>query len=123
MTPAPTSPETNGNLVVVRPNGRRTRVPIHPFPFRIGRAPDNHLILRDSRVSRNHAQITQMDGVCVLEDLGSRHGVSVNGDRETSCKLHGSEKIEFGVADGYQVYFTRNGEDLQRLRARAATAV
>jgi len=118
-TPAPTSPDTVANLVVVDPNGRRTRVPVHPFPFRIGRAPDNHLVLRDSRVSRNHAQISQTDGICVLEDLGSRHGVWVNGERvRVSQNLHGSEKIEFGVADGYQLHFTHSGDDLRRLLAR-----
>jgi sigma-B regulation protein RsbU (phosphoserine phosphatase) len=123
MTPETPEAEAIANLVVIDPNGRRNRVPLYPFPFRIGRAPDNHLILRDSRVSRNHAQISQVDGTCVLEDLGSRHGVWVNGERvETSRKLHGSERIEFGVPDGYQLHFTRPGEDLQRLLARPAVA-
>ena len=73
--------ESNATLVVVDPNGRRARVPLFPFPFRIGRAPDNNLVLRDSRISRNHAQVSNDDGHCVLEDLGSRHGVWVNGER------------------------------------------
>ena len=68
-------------LVVVDPNGRRMRVPLFPFPFRMGRAPDNNLVLRDTRVSRNHAQIARIDGRYLLEDLGSRHGVWVNGER------------------------------------------
>jgi sigma-B regulation protein RsbU (phosphoserine phosphatase) len=119
MTPAATAHEANVNLVVIDPNGRRTRVSLYPFPFRIGRAPDNHLVLRDSRVSRNHAQISQIDGNCVLEDMESRHGVWVNGERvQRSRQLHGAERIEFGVPDGYQVHFTRSGEDLQRLLAR-----
>jgi sigma-B regulation protein RsbU (phosphoserine phosphatase) len=123
MTPAGALSEATPNLVVIDPNGRRTRVPLHPFPFRIGRAPDNHLILRDSRVSRNHAQITQTDGACILEDLGSRHGVWVNNERmEKSLRLHGSERIEFGVPDGYQLHFTRSGDDLQRLLARPLAA-
>ncbi|MDQ1474173.1 MAG: phosphoserine phosphatase RsbU/P, partial [Bryobacterales bacterium] len=123
MMPAGAVPETTANLVVIDPNGRRTRVPLYPFPFRIGRAPDNHLILRDSRVSRNHVQISQMDGACILEDLGSRHGVWVNGERMAkSLRLHGSERIEFGVPDGYQLHFTRSGEDLQRLLARPLAA-
>src|SRR5947209_2952054 len=110
-------------LVVIDPNGRRSRVPLHPFPFRIGRAPDNHLVLRDSRISRNHVQITQWDGACILEDLGSRHGVWVNGERlEKSLRLHGSERIEFGVPDGYQVHFTRSGDELQKLLARPIAA-
>ena len=124
MNQPPTAADSTATLVVVDPNGRRTRVPLYPFPFRMGRAPDNHLILRDSRVSRNHAQISQMDGTCILEDLGSRHGVWVNGERvQTSRTLHGLERIEFGVQDGYQLHFTRSGDDLQRLLARPLAAV
>ena len=91
--PAPT-------LVVIDPNGRRARVPLYPFPFRMGRGPDNNLILRDSRVSRNHAQIAQVDGSFVLEDLASRHGVWVNGQRvEKSRVLEGLEQ-KVGVLAG-----------------------
>jgi len=111
--------ESNATLVVVDPNGRRARVPLFPFPFRIGRAPDNNLVLRDSRISRNHAQVSNDDGHCVLEDLGSRHGVWVNGERvDKSRILHGSERIEFGVPDGYQVIFSRSGDEIQSLLAK-----
>ena len=120
----PNSQEGGDNLVVVDPNGRRTRVPLFPFPFRIGRAPDNHLVLRDSRVSRNHAQISHSDGKYVLEDLGSRHGVWVNGERiPSSLILHGGEKIEFGVPDGYQVQLARTGDEMQKLLARPIVVV
>ena len=94
-------------------------MPLFPFPFRIGRAPDNNLVLRDSRISRNHAQVSHDDGNCVLEDLGSRHGVWVNGERVAGSRvLHGSERIEFGVPDGYQLHFTRSGEEIQNLLAK-----
>jgi phosphoserine phosphatase RsbU/P len=108
-------------LVVVDPNGRRVRVPLFPFPFRMGRAPDNNLVLRDSRVSRNHAQIARSDSDYILEDLGSRHGVWVNGERvEKSRRLEGSDRIEFGVPDGYQIHFTRTGDEIKKLLARPA---
>ncbi|HTA46506.1 MAG TPA: SpoIIE family protein phosphatase [Bryobacteraceae bacterium] len=110
------STSASPTLVVIDPNGRRTRVQLSAFPFRMGRAPDNNLVLRDSRISRNHAQIAQANGRFLLEDLGSRHGVWVNGSRiGKSVPLDGSERIEFGVPDGYQIVFTRAGEELQRL--------
>jgi sigma-B regulation protein RsbU (phosphoserine phosphatase) len=118
MTPIQ-SPENGDSLVVIDPNGRRTRIPLFPFPFRIGRGPDNHLVLRDSRVSRNHAQIAHTDGKCVLEDLGSRHGVWVNGGRVNgSVALRGADRVEFGVPDGYQVHYTRPGDEMQKLLSR-----
>ena len=113
------TPDTDAALVVVDPNGRRTRIPLHPFPFRVGRSPDNHLVLRDSRISRNHAQINQEDGHCVLEDLASRHGVWVNGERiDKTRRLHGSDRVEFGVPDGYQLVFTPAGDEIQKLIAK-----
>lgn len=109
-------------LVVVDPNGRRMRVPLFPFPFRMGRAPDNNLVLRDTRVSRNHAQISRTDGRYVLEDLGSRHGIWVNGERVNGSRpLVGSERIEFGVPDGYQIHFTLTGDEIRRLMSRPVT--
>ncbi|MES1260558.1 MAG: SpoIIE family protein phosphatase, partial [Acidobacteriota bacterium] len=68
---------------------------------------------------RNHAQISHNDGNCVVEDLGSRHGVWVNGERiVNSLVLHGTERIEFGVPDGYQLCFTRSGDEIQSLLAK-----
>ena len=107
--------QVNPALIVVDPNGRRARVALTPLPFRLGRGPDNNLILRDSRVSRNHAQFVRHDGVYSIEDLGSRHGVWVNGVRvEGKQALKGAERIEFGVPEGYQVVFSESGEDVHK---------
>jgi phosphoserine phosphatase RsbU/P len=125
MTPTPegkSEGQTEATLIVVDPNGRRARVPLFPFPFRMGRAGDNNLILRDSRISRNHAQISRTDGRFVLEDLGSRHGIWVNGERvEKRRPLEGSECIEFGVPDGYQIHFTRTGEEIRKFLNQPAS--
>lgn len=119
MDPTLDNPDS---LVVVDPNGRRVRVPLHPFPFRIGRAQNNHLILRDSRISRNHAQIAHRNGACVVEDLESRHGVWINGQRiEKSQVLRGAERIEFGVPDGYQLHFTATQQEVDKLMVRPAS--
>jgi len=108
-------------LIVADPNGRRARVTVSTLPFRMGRAPDNNLILRDSRVSRNHAQIILRDGAYALEDLGSRHGVWIDGVRVDGVQfLKGSERIEFGVPEGYQIHFTNSGEDAGKLMSKRA---
>jgi phosphoserine phosphatase RsbU/P len=87
----------------------------------MGRSADNNLVLRDGRISRNHAQIARQGNGFVLEDLGSRHGVWVNGQKlALPLTLEGSERIEFGVPEGYQVYFTRNGDELQRIIKKPA---
>jgi serine phosphatase RsbU (regulator of sigma subunit) len=102
-------------LVVIEPNGHRWRAQVDPVPFKIGRQADNHLIIRDSRASRNHARIVAENGELVLHDQGSRHGTYVNGERIERRQLHESDKIEFGFPDSYQLIFTREDPELSRL--------
>ncbi|MDQ6665970.1 MAG: SpoIIE family protein phosphatase [Acidobacteriota bacterium] len=103
------------SLIVVDPSGHRTRVALTPTPFRIGRQADNHLIVRDSRTSRNHAQIVCENGHYVLEDNDSRHGLLVNGNRVSRHELQNSDRVEFGVPDSYQLVFATDGAELSRL--------
>ncbi|MCU1233191.1 MAG: serine phosphatase [Candidatus Solibacter sp.] len=110
------------SLVVVDPNGQKKRVPVDPIPFIIGRQPDNHLIVRDSRVSRVHARIVVEHGEYVLEDAGSRHGTFINGKRVTRKKLEVSDKIEFGAQDSYHLLFALDGAELKRLMEQVGGA-
>jgi serine phosphatase RsbU (regulator of sigma subunit) len=114
--PAPSipSPET-ASLLVVDPNGSRTRVLVDPLPFLIGRNPENQLILRDSRVSRTHASISLEGGEYVLKDCDSRHGTFVNGARIERHVLRDGDRIEFGAQDSYSLVFAPDGAELKRL--------
>ena len=109
------------SLVVVDPNGHRTRVEIKPVPFKIGRQADNQLVLRDSRASRNHAQILLENGQYVIEDSSSRHGIYVNGTRVERQILRNSDRIELGVSDSYQLIFALDGAELKRLMEQLPT--
>jgi hypothetical protein len=59
--------------------------------FVIGRAASCQLSLDDPMVSRNHAMLTVAGEDVTLEDLGSRNGVKVNGE-----KLSGPRKLTAG---------------------------
>jgi serine phosphatase RsbU (regulator of sigma subunit)/pSer/pThr/pTyr-binding forkhead associated (FHA) protein len=110
------------SLVVIDPNGQRTRVPVDPLPFHIGRQPESHLILRDSRVSRTHARIFLDNQTYVIEDSGSRHGTFVNGKRVKRQELRNSDKIEFGGQDSYQLVFALDGAELKRLMEQVSAS-
>jgi len=103
------------SLVVIDPSGHRTRVPVEPLPFRIGRAPDSDLIIRDSRASRTHTRIFAEAGAYWIEDCRSLHGTFVNGKRITRQPLRNSDKIEFGAQESYQLIFALDGVELKRL--------
>jgi len=103
------------SLIVTDPNGHRSRVPVTPLPFSIGRQPENHLVIRDSRVSRSHARILAENGGYVIEDAGSRHGTFLNGKRIQREPLHNSDRIEFGAQDSFQLVFALDGAELKRI--------
>jgi serine phosphatase RsbU (regulator of sigma subunit) len=104
--------------VVVDPNGVRRDVAISIFPFRIGRQAGNELTLRDSRVSRQQAQITDVNGTMVLEDMGSSHGTFVNGEKILRHELKVSDQIDFGVPDSYHVIYVGEGATIEELVER-----
>jgi phosphoserine phosphatase RsbU/P len=102
-------------LVVLNPSGQRTRTPIEALPFLIGRQPDNNLVLRDNRASRTHARIIAENGQYVLEDLDSRHGTWVNGERVARHILRNSDRIDLGVPESYQLTFTLEAGEINRI--------
>src|ERR1051326_4341502 len=105
----------SASLIVTDPSGNRTRMPLDIMPFRIGRGPENHLILRDTRASRSHARILAEKDEYILEDCGSLHGTFINGQRVERQVLRNSDRIEFGTADSYQLVFAVDGAEWKRL--------
>jgi len=109
-------------LTVVNPSGYRSRISISENPFLIGRQSDNHLVLRDNRVSRNHARIVYEDGVYYLEDLTSRHGTFLNGGQvKERVKLNSADMIGFGFTDSYHLVFSQDEAELARLMEQVAS--
>jgi phosphoserine phosphatase RsbU/P len=107
-------------LVVVNPSGNSIKVPLDVLPFSIGRHSENHLILRDSRVSRKHALIVDEGGALYLEDSGSLHGVRVNEKRvDVRARLQAGDQIDFGLEDGYRLTLVEKSEaEIRRLMGR-----
>ncbi len=90
-------------LLVEAPSGECVQVHVARNPFVIGRHQDCDLALRDGRISRRHARIRNDGGDYVIEDLESRHGVTVNDERVRERRLASGDRIGFGVADSYQL--------------------
>ncbi|HYB37658.1 MAG TPA: BTAD domain-containing putative transcriptional regulator [Mycobacterium sp.] len=75
--------------------GRRYR--LHAVTTRIGRLPDNDIVLDDDDVSRHHAVIIDTGTGFVITDLRSTNGVEVQGQRiRTSTTLADGDHIRIG---------------------------
>jgi phosphoserine phosphatase RsbU/P len=106
-------------LTVINPSGNATRVPLEASPFYIGRHSENHLVLRDSRVSRRHARLVMAGGGYQVEDMESLHGVRVNGSKVLSQELKLGDSIDFGLEDGYRLVFgEKNEAEIRKLLGR-----
>lgn len=100
---------------------------VRPLPahsIRIGRAPDNDVVVPDLVVSRRHAELrAHPDGTYWIHDLGSHNGTYLNGApvvdaRVTPDDIVGVGHCAFCLIGGQLVEFTDTGEvslDVQSL--------
>ncbi|HXF85149.1 MAG TPA: FHA domain-containing protein [Anaerolineales bacterium] len=73
--------------------------PLKEPVINIGRRLENHLVIDDPRISRNHAQLRAIKGRFVLFDLNSTGGTFVNGQRTSQTVLYPGDVISLaGVA-------------------------
>jgi phosphoserine phosphatase RsbU/P len=91
-------------LLYVEGSEQRT-ISLERVPFSIGRKTDKDLVIPDSRVSRDHAQIVCENGEYFLVDQNSRHGTFVNGIRRERHKLERNDRVDFGARDAAYVIF------------------
>lgn len=82
---------------------------------RIGRAPDNDIVLTDLRVSRRHAELRVTAGVAEIVDLNSRGGTYVNGRPVRRARISPDDFIGIGtstfrLADGTLTEYADTGE-------------
>ena len=79
----------------------------------IGRKLDNHIVLNDPRISRNHAQVRVVEGQYVLLDLNSTGGTTVNGRKVTKSVLYSGDLISLA---GVEIKFV---QDTPRMTSKA----
>jgi hypothetical protein len=92
-----TTPATMIELVFVEGPDAGRRFPLRPSN-RLGRSPDNEVVLRDAQVSRHHAVITFSNAGYTITDLGSANGTWVNGVRIAQpCHLRPGDAIVLGA--------------------------
>src|SRR6516225_6093124 len=104
-------------LVFVQGSEQKNIV-LNRTPFTVGRKVDKDLVIADPRVSRDHAQIMQDGHDFFIEDLGSKHGTFVNGERIQRQKLERGDRLEFGARDSAYVLFNPGSQSQTSNSAR-----
>jgi FHA domain/Transcriptional regulatory protein, C terminal len=75
---------------------------------KIGRAPDNDIILLSNKESRYHAEISYVKNGFVIKDLASKNGTKVNNEKlepNIGKKMFNSDKIRFGLSSLEYTFF------------------
>ncbi|MFA6955226.1 MAG: DUF4388 domain-containing protein [Thermoanaerobaculia bacterium] len=82
--------------VLTLDNAEKTSFPLFDAEYTIGREPGNGIQVPDSSVSGLHAKIRKTSDGYLLEDINSRNGTYVNGERIQSRLLKSDDKIRLG---------------------------
>jgi len=89
---------TTARLVVHDGDNSRT-VALEHVPFTIGRQADRDLVITNAQISRQHAIIHHDDEGYFIQDLGSRHGILINGTRRETSRLQTGDRIQLGASE------------------------
>lgn len=71
-------------------------LPLRNMKVRLGRYPDNDLIIAERGVSRHHAEIRFESGLFYLHDLNATNGTFVNGEMVDKHQLASGDTITLG---------------------------
>jgi HD-GYP domain-containing protein (c-di-GMP phosphodiesterase class II) len=97
-------------IIVERGKDQGKRLPLLEFPITIGRDPANALVIDDDGVSRFHLRIKKRGKIFVCEDLDSRNGTFLNGDRILNSIVKNGDKILVGMTE---LQFLTSESDIQ----------
>lgn len=62
----------------------------------VGRAPGNDIVLNETTVSANHAEISHRQGEFTIRDLGSTNGTFVNDTKVDRSRMENGSKLRLG---------------------------
>ncbi len=115
--------DTAGVVAIVLSGGAKgTTRPLRET-LRIGKAPDNDLVLPDDTVSRHHCEIVRSKSGIQVKDLGSTNGTRVQGARVTEAVVSPGTVLKVGEVEIVIRAAVRNVEVLPSDQTRFGDAL
>ncbi len=91
--------------------------------FLIGRSRKCHLCASSNAISRRHCVITRQDASVTIQDLGSRNGTLVNGNRiEQEVEIHSGDELGVGPLR-FMLTISHGISNLKRPKAQSVAEV
>jgi hypothetical protein len=83
-------------IEIAGPGRPPQRVAFRGGTLRVGRGPENEIVLADERVSRRHGAFTTRQGALIYSDGGSTNGSFVNGSKVSEIALGSGDVVRLG---------------------------
>ena len=94
----PASTKVGIQIVVLSGSAKGTSKPLAET-LRIGKAPDNDLVLDDDTVSRHHCELARVNDGVHVRDLGSTNGTKVSGARVSEAVVQPGTVLKVGEVE------------------------
>lgn len=86
-------------IVFQRGDRAGLRIRLEQFPVSIGRDPGNQVIVPDQEASRHHITIRKRGRLFIVDDLQSRNGTYLNGEKILNSTLANGDKLLLGSTE------------------------
>lgn len=82
---------------LIQQGGATSRVRLESFPITVGRDPVNSIAIDDPAASRFHLRIKKRGISFIVQDLGSKNGTHLNGEKIINSVLKNNDQLQIGA--------------------------
>lgn len=113
-------------LRVLKGSSEGKEIKLPGATFSVGRGDDCDLRPKSDAISRRHCELSERDGEIWIQDLGSKNGTLVNGERISGPRqLHGGETLKIGKLE-FELVMSESApvaDDAETIRSSSQTVV
>ena len=98
---------------LVQRDGKSSRVRLESFPVAVGRDAVNGIVINDNAASRFHLKIKKRGVSFIIQDLGSKNGTYLNGEKIINSVLKNNDQLQIGATTLTFVHSTNIAKNIE----------